>query len=258
VHPINTGPWLPTWHMLDFLAYDLGHDGNICYAGYEVAAFSEFFETQIIGVWEESSGQSVNMVTTDPGGDLTPVVAKLIDDGCEAVLAGFAELNYLSFFRVAEEQGLTDQMDVAMLTPGYSLSLLDSAGSSLEGVYVSSEFEPFTGDPSEHSDQVTDFLAMTEEVGVLPSSFGQAGYLSANIMITALESIEGEITFEALQDAIRDLEYETPMLGATFRATGYSGEAQPNTTTQILRVEGSDFVRISEGWRTFPLDRSGG
>jgi hypothetical protein len=126
------------------------------------------------------------------------------------------------------------------------------------GGHLSSEFEPFTGDPSAHSADVADFLALNRELGVLPTSFGEGGYLAANIMIAALESIEGEITFDAVQEAIRNLTYETPMLGRPFSASGYVDGSQPNQTSQILRVDGLDFVPVSDGWRNFPLDQAGG
>jgi branched-chain amino acid transport system substrate-binding protein len=250
VHPINAGPFIPALHLLDFLSRDLDNE-KICFTGYNVG-LNEVFKTEIAPLWEQASGLTLDQIVIEPGEDLTPLVTALVADGCDAVLAAFTELNYQSFFHVVDAQGAGDDIDFGMLTSGYSLSLLDSAGGTLEGVYVGSELEPFTGDPGRHSSETRDFLALAEEVGILPTSFGQAGYLSANIMIEVLESIEGEITFESVQEAIRNVSYPTEMLGATFTASGYVDGSQPNQTSQILRVDGRDFVPAADGWRRFP------
>jgi hypothetical protein len=70
-------------------------------------------------------------------------------------------------------------------------------------------------------------------------------------MIAALESIEGEITFESVQEAIKNIEYETPMLGGPFTATGFVGPVQPNPYSQILQVQSGEFSSVT-GWWLFP------
>jgi branched-chain amino acid transport system substrate-binding protein len=250
-HPVNTGPFVPSWHMFDFFHYDLGHD-NICFTGYNIP-LTEFFVGVIIPTWEQTTGLTVNVITVEPGEDLTPAVQKAKEDGCQAVEAAFTELNYQSYFQVVSDQGLLDDMDWGMLTSGYSLSLLDSAGENLQGVYVNSEYEPFTGDPDDHTEDVREYLALTEEVGLLPTSFGQGGWLAAKIIIAALESIEGEINFDSVQEAIRNVEVPNSIMGDTFTASGYVNGSQPNTNSKIVQVVGDDFIPITD-WRTFPLN----
>jgi branched-chain amino acid transport system substrate-binding protein len=251
VHPTNAGPFIPTYHMLDFFKYDLGAE-NICFVGLNVP-LTEFFQGVVIPTWEADSGTTVNQVIIEVGEDFTPAVTKLAADGCDAVEAAFTEPDYQAFFQIVDAQGLKDQMAFGMLTSGYSLQLLEAAGGTLEGVYSNSEFEPYTGDEADFSDDVQDYIALAEAGGEPLTSFGQGGWISANVVIQALESIEGELTKESVNQAFKDVVYETPMLGTPFRATGSVAGSQPNTTSMILRVDDGDFVRVSDEWRVFPL-----
>lgn len=251
VHPINTGPFLPTLHILDFFLYDLEKE-NLCFAGLNVGLTPIFIDV-FFPLWEEDSGKELNLVIAEVGEDLTPMVTKLKADGCDAVLTAFTEPDYQSFFQIANSQGLTDEITWGMLTSGYSLSLLEASGDNLEGVYAASEFEPYTGDPAAFSDEVKDYIALTEGAGEPLTSFGQGGYISANIMIEALESIDGDITFESVQEAIRNVSFETPMLGGPFEATGFIGGVQPNLYSLMVQVQDGEFVKVSD-WFVFPRE----
>jgi branched-chain amino acid transport system substrate-binding protein len=250
VHPVNVGPFLPILHMLDFFVNDLGH-AEICVTAFDTGLTPIFLES-FLPVWEAASGIKVNVVVADPGQDLAPIATKLRDDGCQAVMLAFTEFGYQSFFEVAAGQEILGEMAFGMLTSGYSLTLLDVSGQHMDGVYAASSFEPFTGPTSELSDEVRDYLGLMTEVGELPTGLGQGGYLAANIMIAALEGIEGEITFESVQEAIRAVNYETAMLGRPFAATGYANGTQPNQTTRIVQVKDGEFVSLGDDWHTFP------
>ena len=250
VSPVNTGPFLPTWHMLDFFKYDLGAE-NVCFVGLNVP-LTEFFQGTIIPAWEADSGSTVNQVIIEVGEDFTPAVTKLQADGCDAVEAAFTEPDYQAFFQIVDAQGLKDEMAFGMLTSGYSLQLLDAAGGTLDDVYANSEFEPYTGDESQFSEENLDYIALTEGAGEPLTSFGQGGYISANIVIQALESIEGDITKESVNEAFANVVFETPMLGTPFEATGSAGGIQPNSTSKITQVTDGTFQAITD-WRVFPL-----
>jgi branched-chain amino acid transport system substrate-binding protein len=249
VSPINTGPFLPTLHMLDFFKYDLKKT-KFCFAGQNVP-LTEVFKSVFIPLWEKDSGDKVELVIAEVGEDLTPSVTKLAADGCEAVLVAFTEPGYQSFFQIADAQGLKDKMVFGMLTSGYSLNLKKAAGDTLEGVYVNSEFEPYTGDKAKFSDGVNDYIALAEGAGEPLTSFGESGYIAANIVIKALESVTGDFTKESVNKAFRDVTYETPMLGGPFKAIGFVGGKQPNLTSQILQVKDGQFTSVTD-WRIFP------
>jgi branched-chain amino acid transport system substrate-binding protein len=179
-------------------------------------------------------------------------VTKLQADGCDAVEAAFTEPDYQAFFQIVDAQGLKDEMVFGMLTSGYSLQLLEAAGDTLEGVYANSEFEPYTGDEANFSEQNKDYIALTEAAGEPLTSFGQGGYIAANIVIAALESIDGELTKESVNAAFDAVVYETPMLGNPFEATGSVGGVQPNSTSKITQIQDGVFQPVTD-WRVFPL-----
>lgn len=251
VHPINTGPFLPTLHILDFFVQDLGKT-NVCFAGLNVGLTPIFIDV-FFPMWEAESGMELNLVLAEVGEDLTPMVTKLADDGCDAVLTAFTEPDYQSFYQIVSSQGLLDEITWGMLTSGYSLSLLAAAGDTLEGVYAASEFEPYTGDPANFSDDVKDYIALTEAANEPLTSFGQGGYISANIMIEALESIDGDLTFDSVQEAIRNVSFTTPLLGGPFEATGFVGGVQPNIYSLMVQVQEGEFEKVTD-WFVFPRE----
>jgi branched-chain amino acid transport system substrate-binding protein len=248
-HPVNTGPFLPALHGLDYMLYDLELT-TLCTAG-ERAPIAEVFNNVFFPLWQDVNQVELNIIEADPGEDFTPMVSKLAADGCEGVMVIMSEPGYQSFFQVVAAQGLSDEMAFTMLTSGYSQSLLEASGDALEGVYAASEFEPYTGDSSGFSDEVNDYLALMAEAGETPTSFGQAGYLSATALIAALESIEGEINRESINAAVLASDYKSEMLGGPFTATGYVPPVQPNPFSLMVQVQDGEFQRVSD-FNTFP------
>jgi branched-chain amino acid transport system substrate-binding protein len=248
-HPVNTGPFLPVMHALDFMLYDLGLT-NLCTAA-ERAPIAEVFNNVFFPLWQDVNQTELNIIEVDPGEDFTPVVSKLAADGCDGVMVIMSEPGYQSFFQIVASQGLSDQMAFSMLTSGYSQSLLDASGDALEGVYAASEFVPYTGDPSAFPGEINDYLDLMSAAGETPTSFGQAGYVSANALIAALESIEGEINRESINAAVLALEYNSEMLGGPFTATGYIPPAQPNPFSLMVQVQDGEFERVND-FNVFP------
>jgi branched-chain amino acid transport system substrate-binding protein len=251
VSNVNTGPFVPTLHMMDYFYHDLGKK-KICFVGQNVP-LTELFKTVFIPMWEQQNKTKLtSMIISEVGADLTPSVAKVKSDGCEAVLVAFTEPEYQAYFGIAAPQGLTKSVPHGMLTSGYSLTLAKAAGNTLDGVYVNSEFEPYTGLTDKSPAEINDFLKLLEDNDEKPTSFGEAGYIAANIMIKALESIPGEITRASVNEALAKIEYPTPLLGAPFKFIGNVGGKQPNATSKILQYKDGDFRPITD-WRTFPL-----
>jgi branched-chain amino acid transport system substrate-binding protein len=249
VHPVNTGPFLPAIHGLDFFAKDLGLT-TLCTVG-ENSPLVPIFESVFFPAFEAETGLTLNNITLEPGDDFTPAVTKLAADGCEGVMTLFTEPGYQSFFQAVSAQGLRDEITWAMLTSGYSQTLLDAAGDNLEGVYAASEFEPYTGDPSVFSADVQDYLALMDSIDERPTSFGQGGWLAAHVLIAAAESVEGEVTRESLNEAIRNIVFESEMLGGPYTASGFEGPVQPNPYSLMVQVQDGEFERVSD-FVTFP------
>ncbi len=249
---VNTGPFVPTLHMMDYFIHDLGKK-KVCFVGQNVP-LTELFKTVFIPLWEGANKTKLHsMILSEVGADLTPSVAKVKSDGCEAVLLAFTEPEYQAYLAIAAPQGLTKSIPHGMLTSGYSLTLAKAAGDTLEGVYCNSEFEPYTNINDKTPAEIKDFIALVEANGAAPTSFGEAGYIAANIMISTLESIKGEITRDTVNAALAAVNYETPLLGKPFKFIGNVGGVQPNDTSKILQYKDGDFV-VAPGtdWRVFP------
>jgi branched-chain amino acid transport system substrate-binding protein len=251
VSNVNVGPFLPTLHMMDYFYHDLGKK-KVCFVGQNVP-LTELFKTVFIPMWEKQNNTKLtSMIISEVGADQTPSVAKVKSDGCEAVLVAFTEPEYQAYFGIAAPQGLTKSVPHGMPTSGYALTLAKAAGNTLEGVYVNSEFEPYTGLTDKSPPEVQDFLKLLKDNKMQPTSFGESGYIAANIMIKTLESISGDITRASVNDALAKINYATPLQGTPFTFTGNVGGKQPNPTSKILQYKDGDFRPIT-GWRTFPL-----
>ena len=247
---VNTGPFIPTLHMMDYFYHDLGKK-KICFVGQNVP-LTELFKTVFIPMWETANGTKLHsLILSEVGADLTPSVAKVKGEGCEGVLLAFTEPEYAGYLNIAGPQGLTKSVPHGMLTSGYSATLAKATGKNMEGVFTNSEFEPYTDINDKTPKEITDFLELTKAGGKQPTSFGEAGYIAANIMIAALESIEGDITRDTVNAALAKIEYPTPLLGNPFKFIGNVAGKQPNDTSKILEFKDGEFRQITD-WRTFP------
>jgi branched-chain amino acid transport system substrate-binding protein len=236
--------------MMDYFFHDLGKK-KVCFVGQNVGLV-ELFKTVFLPLWEQTNSTKVHaLILSEVGADLTPSVAKVKSEGCEAVLLAFTEPEYQGYLTIAAPQGLTKDVPHGMLTSGYSLTLAKATGKNLEGVYTNSEFEPYTDINDKTPAEIKDFLDLLEANKVQPTSFGEAGYIAANIMIAALESIEGDITRDSVNAALAKIEYPTPLLGKPFKFIGNVGGKQPNDTSKILVFKDGEFTQVTD-WRTFP------
>lgn len=250
VSNVNTGPFIPTLHMMDYFYYDLGKK-KVCFVGQNVP-LTALFKDVFIPMWEKANNTKLTaMILSEVGADLTPSVAKVKSEGCEGVLLAFTEPEYQAYLAIAAPQGLTKNVPHGMLTSGYSLTLAKAAGSTLEGVYTNSEFEPYTDINDKTPAEIKDFLDLVKANKAQPTSFGESGYITANIMITALESIQGDVTRDSVNAALAKLDYTTPLLGKPFKFIGNTGGKQPNDTSKILQYKSGEFRQVT-GWRTFP------
>jgi branched-chain amino acid transport system substrate-binding protein len=83
------------------------------------------------------------------------------------------------------------------------------------------------------------------------TSFAQSGYVAANAMIEALNTVKGDYTVESVGAAIQAVSYTTTMLGAPYKFVAFSGTQQPNMTSKMVQIKGGKFVTISD-WQVWP------
>lgn len=249
VTSMNTGPFLGTLMTFSYLA-DVAKAEPICFSGLNIG-LTPLFVDIFIPMWEAETGKTIkSVITSEPNEDLTAAVTKASSDGCKSVLLAYTEPNYIAYAQIAEGQGLTDgDITYAMLTSGYSLNVADELGSAGEGWFSNSEFLPYTGD--DDTAELQEYKDLMEASGQEVTSFGQSGYLAALAMIEALKTIDGEYTQESVNAALSALTYSTPLLGETFTWKPYVGGEQANVASKIVKLEGGEFVTVSD-WVYWP------
>lgn len=250
VASMNTGPFLGAFMMLDYMYMDLGLK-NVCFSSLNIGLTPLFQET-FIPIWEETTGFKLKeYILSEPNEDLTPAVTKAKQDGCDGVLLGYTEPNYIAYAQIAEAQGLLDgDIVYAMLTSGYSLNVLDKLGDAGEGWYSNSEFLPYTEEASVSPD-LAEFKETLAGADLEETSFAQGGFLAAKAMLQILESVEGEYTRESVSAAIKAMNYETDLLGNPATWIPYEGPNQLNTTSKIVQIKDGKFVTVSD-WLYWP------
>ena len=138
-----------------------------------------------------------------------------------------------------KQQGLLDSADWLTLGAAYTetaAELLAEQGTL--GLYANSEFLPFIGDDpalKEWRDTLT-------AADVPRTSLSMGGFVSAEILVDVLRSIQGDITRESVTQAFKNLEsVEHPLLGMPYTF----GEAQTHTPNRA-----SVMVQATEnGWQ---------
>ncbi|MPY94693.1 MAG: ABC transporter substrate-binding protein [Acidimicrobiia bacterium] len=244
VASINTGPFIGTQVTLSYMIEEMGVE-NVCFSGLNVP-LTDIFKNATVPEWEQVTGYKLHsMIISEPNEDLTAAVTKAKTDGCDGVLLAYTEPNYIAYYQIADAQGLVGDLQYSMLTSGYSLNVLDKVGNTAEGTVTNSEFLPYTDD-EDTTPELVDFKELMEASDLELTSFAQGGYISANIAIEALRSIEGDITRESVGEAFQNITYTTPLLGAPFEFG-----PQPNRSSQIVQIEDGKFVTVS-GWLKFP------
>jgi branched-chain amino acid transport system substrate-binding protein len=249
VASLNTGPFLGILMTLTYML-QVQKLEKLCFSSLNIGLtpiFTEIFQP----MWEQAMNTKLNLILSEPNEDLTAAVTKAKSDGCQGVLLGYTEPNYIAYAQIAESQGLTGgDIQYAMLTSGYSLNVLDKLGSAGEGWISNSEFAPYT-DEADTSPDMADFKALAKEAGLDETSFAQGGYLSAWAMTEALKTIQGDYTKESVGAAIKALNLSTPMLGVPLTWVPYEGGKQLNNASKIVQIKDGKFVTISD-WVFWP------
>lgn len=246
----NTGPFLGILMTFEYMINDMGKQ-NICYSALNVG-LTPILKDVFLPVWEKTTGHKLKaLILSEPNEDLTAAVTKAKSEGCDGVLLGYTEPNYIAYAQIAQQQGLLDgKIQYAMLTSGYSDNVLKKLGKGGEGWITNSEFEPYTDDKST-SEQLKDFKALMKETKQTETSFAQGGYISATAMVEVLKSIDGDITTESLNTALKAMDIDTGLMGANFKWIPYEGANQANTTSKIVQIKDGKWVTISD-WQFWP------
>lgn len=212
ISPVNVGPFGDTTMTLTYGSEELGLE-KIC-GLLEVTGGTQPAYEAAIDEWSQSTGKElVYLDDAVPygGSDYTPYIVRAKEAGCDAVYSNAVEPDAIGQIKAAEAQGWSD-VTFLYLTSVYSEQFASAVGEAGNGVSVPAEFAPFTDDTLEDN---SDWRALMEENDISLTSFSQGGYLAATYFLEVLEGIDGEITRESVNEALRgmDTPIENGMVG---------------------------------------------
>lgn len=172
------------------------------------------------------------------GDDPTPAILNVKSAGCDAVVFNSNEPVAAAVMNAADLQDVLDGVHWLTLSAAYTETALDVfQQQGTLGLYAGAEFVPFTGD-----DPALDPWREALTASHVPlTSLSQGGYVSAEILVEILRSIDGEITRESVTEALRNSDpIEHPLMGTPF--TFADGNAHnPNRASQIVQA-------MEHGW----------
>jgi branched-chain amino acid transport system substrate-binding protein len=212
ISPVNVGPFGDTTMTLLYGSETLGLE-KICGLLEVVGGTQPAYEAAI-DEWSEITGKElVYLDDTVPygGADYTPYIIRAKEAGCDGVYSNAVEPDGIGQLRAAAAQGWTD-VSFLFLTSVYSQQFAEANLDTANGVYVPAEFAPFTDPDLEANKEWRDLM---ESNGIALTSFSQGGYLAAKYFIEVIESIDGDVTRESVNDALRGMTepIANPMVG---------------------------------------------
>ena len=240
IAPVNNGTVPGYASLLYFASETLGRE-NVCPVILNSAGLTDPY-LEVIKRWEEETGSKAPHVDTSValGDDPTPAILAVRDAGCDAVVFNANEPAAVAFMNTAKLQGVLDSADWLTLTSAYSETAYDALkAQGTLGMYANSEFLPFMSD-----DPALDAWRATLTAADVPrTSLSIGGYVSAEILVEVLKSIDGEITNESVLAAFRALdEIENPLIGMPF-TFGDATAHNPNRASRMVQA-------TENGWQT--------
>lgn len=243
----NTGPYFDTAATLYNGSEVLGYKAicGMIVTDDEVGASAY---NQAIASWSESTGNELaylDNTLTRGQTSYAANVSQLKSQNCDAVFINEVGAADAAILAEMTNQGIV--LPALLLTSAYSDEFAASVNYGAQ-ISLPAEFAPYT-DPNDASS--TEWRALMEANGIPATSFAQGGYLAAQIFISILESIDGEITRDAFTAAAKGMTepYSGPgadMVGNPW-IFGPGDSHQPNASTWLLYIAPNTQEWVSEG-----------
>lgn len=243
IAPVNNGTIQGYASLLYFASEELGRE-RVCPVIMNSAGLTDPY-LELIASWEKDTGSTAAHIDTSVvlGDDPTPAILAVRDAGCDAVIFNAHEAAAVAFMNAVKQQGLLDMADWLTLASAYTETALEALmQQGTPGLYVNSEFIPFSGD-----DPALDDLRATLTAADVPlTSLSIGGVVSAEILVDVLRGIDGEITRESVTAAFRALdEISHPLLGMPF-TFGEATAHQPNRASVMVQATDAGWETVSD------------
>ena len=246
IAPVNIGPFNDTTLTMLYGSEELGLD-SLCVFTSVIGSTGPAYQAAI-DTWSELSGKEATLIDdTVPygGADYTPYVVKAKKAGCDAIVSNAVEPDGIGQIKAANQQGW-DDVSFLFLTSTYSESFAAAVDNAGAGVYVPAEFYPFTED----SDINADWKALMTENDITLTSFSQGGYLAATFMVEVLQSIEGDITRDSVNDALASMSpIDNDMIAYSYEFSKIAAQDfEPGGWPVVLESGTNAWTKAAEDW----------
>jgi branched-chain amino acid transport system substrate-binding protein len=247
VAPVHPGPYALSTAMLYYASEELGAE-NVCAFNYVIGGWREAMEGALTD-WEKITGGKLKVLdmTLPVQGDLTPYLIRARDEGCDAVFTNQVEPGIVQWINTADAQGISG-IDWVFLASGYTEGVASALKDSPQPIYVGTEWEPYTLDNAANAD----WRAMVSNAGLTPSAFSQGGYLAGRVITDVIASIEGEVTREAVADALRGMEPVTYSIAAGPYLFGKGATDGPMRATKVVKLNAGAWDVVTPEWLDVP------
>jgi len=243
IAPVNNGTIQGFASLLYFASEDLGNT-RVCPVILKSPGLTEPY-LELIASWEEATGSKAPHIDTSVtfGDDPTPAILAVRDAQCDAVVFNANEPIAVAFMNTVKQQGLLENIDWLSLTSAYSEAVateLQRQGTL--GLYANSEFLPFSSEDS----RLDSWRTTLTQADVPLTSLSMGGFVSAEILVDVLKSIDGPITRESVTQAFKTMSEVThPLLGMPF-IFGSGTSHNPNIASQMVQATESGWVTVSD------------
>lgn len=247
ISPVNTGPFQAMTVGLYFASEVLEATPTCVF----ISNRPDFFPAYEAAVerWERITGKEIHLKdrSMKPEDDLTPLVLQAQRAGCKGVYNDGLDFQAIAWMKAVEAQGV-EGIEWVFPTSVYTVEVAETLGSTGNGMYAGSEFEPFTSD----SEILDDWRELLTANDVPLTSFAQGGYLAATIFVEVLNGIEGEITRASVRQALLEFEgYEHPFVGAPY-SFGPGEAHNPNKASKFVQLQDGEWLTTIDEWVVLP------
>lgn len=251
ISPVNAGPFVDTANALWYATKYLKKD-KICFVGLQLAGLEQGYRDEITN-WENYTKKK--LLSFDygfkGGDDPTPFVLKSKQLGCEAVLFTGVEPMVIAWMQAVKTQGLLKSVTWLFLTPPYTAEVAKALGSNGDGMIAAGEFEPWSG----NAVALADWRDLLTKNQVPLTSFGQGGYLAAEIFVNTVKGIKGEITRESVTQAFKTMKpYKTKFIGNLY-TFGDAPAHNPNQSAKMMELRNGQWRLHYPAWISHPWSK---
>jgi branched-chain amino acid transport system substrate-binding protein len=247
IAPVNVGPFTLITAVLNYASGTLKAK-KVCNFTV-VLPGSEDAVKQALDRWSTMSGQqlTINDLTVQQSGDLTPYLLRAKQAGCDAILFNPGEQLVVPWLRAAKTQGM-DNVNFLLLAPAYTESVAKAVSDLNLKVFAGTEFEPYTEDNAANKG----WRDAVQRAGAPATAFSQGGYLAAKFIVVVLKGIKGDITKDSVNAALRDMApISDPMVGSPF-VFGKGDSHAPNQASKIVKLAGGTWAVATPDFITLP------